>query len=335
MSRQLHIAPSASAGGCLKQALNLPSDQLLDNDDLLSCGPLLPMRSLAEWIKMREDYAQPLYAGFEFKLAGFPRDLLSQTEIVRDAESITLWVGTGLAEQLLLVWMPQFLRLIDVDPERLRVIQFSTVPNHLPEIQSVGLLNPDRLKDHPTPARIDRSSMALLDAAWAAITANEPWPLVEFLTDDAGPLPFLKRSLRWLIYRFPDVESGLSALQTQLLEMVEEHGPNGVRVIGYTIMRTIEWLDWVGDAQLFYWLKGLGAPALEHPLVSITGNTDLRDTEVRLTEMGRQVLAGQQNFVSLNGIQEWVGGIHLDSSAERVWFQRNGVIVADHRLKPV
>jgi uncharacterized protein DUF1835 len=336
MSLNLHIAPSASAGGLIKQALDLPSAELLDNGDSLSCGPLLPLSGLNEWIRIREEYARTLYPEFEFTFAEYRRDLLSQTEIVRNVDSITVWAGTGLAEQLLLVWIPQFLRLLDVDPEKLRIIQFSTVANNLPEIQSIGILNPNRLKDHPPAKPLDKDSLALLDTAWAAVTANEPWSLVEFLTDDASSLPFLKRSLRWLLYRFPDVESGLSALQMQLLAMVEERGPEAARVIGYTMSRTIDWLDWVGDAQLFAWLKRLGAPSLKYPLVSLIGNPlNMREMEVRITDIGKRVLAQEHNFVVLNGIDEWVGGMHLDSAADRIWFQRNGVIVADYQLRPV
>jgi hypothetical protein len=135
------------------------------------------------------------------------------------------------------------------------------------------------------------------------------------------------------MYRFPDVETGLSALQMQLLELVAEKGPTAVKVIGYTLARTIDWLDWVGDAQLFAWLKSLGEPSLPQPLISLTGNgANMRETEVHITDIGRSVLAGEVNFVTLNGIDEWLGGIHLDSTADRVWFQRNGVIVGDNRL---
>jgi hypothetical protein len=43
--------------------------------------------------------------------------------------------------------------------------------------------------------------------------------------------------------------------------------------------------------------------------------------EVRLTPLGEAVLAGGQNLVELNGIDDWVAGIHLDSAAGRVWYR--------------
>ena len=314
------------------QALNLPSGNLLDNQDLLSCGPLHSLRTIDEWRRNREEYLRTLYAEFQFSFADFHRDLLTNTRILLEAESVTVWVGTGLAEQLLLAWMPQFLRVLGIDLEKLQVIQFSNDPNNGEEIQSVGILSPDKLKEHPPPMSLGEGALARLDAAWAAATAADPSQLVTFLAADPGPLPFLARSIHWLMYRFPDVETGLSALQMELLGLVAEKGPTAVKVIGYTLMRTIDWLDWVGDAQLFVWLKSLGEPSLPQPLISLTGNSaNMRETEVHLTDIGRSVLAGESNFVTLNGIDDWVGGIHLDSAANRVWFQRNGVIVADHR----
>ena len=331
--RELHIAPGTAAGGCMKQALNLPPCTLLDNQDLLSCGPLPPLRTLDEWRRIREEYLRSLYSEVQFSFSEFHRDLLTNTKTVLEAESVTIWVGTGLAEQLLLAWTPQFFRLVGIDLQKLRVIQFSNDPSTGEEIQSVGILNPNQLEAHPPAAFLEGDALASLDTAWAAVTANNPSRLVAFLAADPGSLPFLPRSIQSLMYRFPDVETGLSHLQMELLRLVAEKGPSAVKVIGYTMARTIDWLDWVGDAQLFAWLKSLGAPSLKHPLVSFAGNTaNMKETEVHLTDVGENVLAGKVNFVSLNGIDDWVGGIHLDSTADRVWFQRNGVIVSDYRL---
>lgn len=33
--------------------------------------------------------------------------------------------------------------------------------------------------------------------------------------------------------------------------------------------------------------------------------------EVKLTALGRQVLAGEANQAQVNGIDDWIGGVHL------------------------
>jgi hypothetical protein len=53
----------------------------------------------------------------------------------------------------------------------------------------------------------------------------------------------------------------------------------------------------------------------------------MRETEAQLTEAGKDVLAGKLNSVTVNGIDDWVCGMHLDSVAGQIWFQRNGILV--------
>jgi hypothetical protein len=75
-------------------------------------------------------------------------------------------------------------------------------------------------------------------------------------------------------------------------------------------------------------LLQLGDSALAHPLVKISGNpTTMRDCEVSLSEAGESVLAGRANAVELNGIDDWVLGVHLDSKLDRVWYRKDGVLM--------
>ena len=39
------------------------------------------------------------------------------------------------------------------------------------------------------------------------------------------------------------------------------------------------------------------------------------------------MLAGRRNFVELNGVDDWVGGVHLDSRTGVVWFRRGEELV--------
>lgn len=331
-SRELHIAPGTSAGGCMKQALNLPAGNLLDNQDLLSIGPLPPVRTIDEWSRMRQEYLRTLYPEFPFSFADFQRDLVTNTQSLREAKSVTLWIGTGLAEQLLLSWMVQLFRVLGIDPEKMRVIQFSHDPTTGDEIQSLGILNPEALKAHPPAVSLNEAALASLDASWSAVTASEPKYLMAFLNAEPGPLPFLQRSLQSLMFRFPDVETGLGHWDMELLKHVVEKGPTALKVVGFTMIRGLDGLDWVGDAFLFARLRNLADQSLRQPLISLSGDaSNMREAEVHLTETGKHVLAGNLNFVTVNGIDDWVCGIHLDSIAGQVWFQRNGILVGNHR----
>jgi len=53
----------------------------------------------------------------------------------------------------------------------------------------------------------------------------------------------------------------------------------------------------------------------------------MRDTQVRVTEAGIDVLDGRANAVALNGIDDWVCGVHLSSEENRVWFREGDLLV--------
>jgi hypothetical protein len=84
----------------------------------------------------------------------------------------------------------------------------------------------------------------------------------------------------------------------------------------------------VGDPYLFSRLRGLASSDLAHPLVTMYGDPyDIRNCEVALTEAGESVLAGRANAVELNGIDDWILGVHLDSGRGSVCYQREGTLV--------
>ena len=47
--------------------------------------------------------------------------------------------------------------------------------------------------------------------------------------------------------------------------------------------------------------------------------SDLRGHTVSMTDAGRGVLAGRDDAVALNGIDEWRGGVHLVGADRSPW----------------
>jgi hypothetical protein len=81
-----------------------------------------------------------------------------------------------------------------------------------------------------------------------------------------------------------------------------------MRVVGYTMAS--ESLDRQGH---MYLLRRLTAMATQRsPLVSLTDSpARMLDCEVEVTSFGEAVLAGKANNVHENGIDDWIGGVHL------------------------
>ncbi len=58
----------------------------------------------------------------------------------------------------------------------------------------------------------------------------------------------------------------------------------------------------------------------QRPLLEIHGDTTALGTfSVVATDDGKAVLTGAADAIRLNGIDEWVGGVHLDSHAAGDW----------------
>ncbi len=86
-------------------------------------------------------------------------------------------------------------------------------------------------------------------------------------------------------------------------------------------------LPFLGDLGFFHRLDNLasgtaplvrGLPAGGVAKAARTNSTvEYTDTLIDLTEAGYEVLEGRKDFVALNGIDRWIGGVHLTS--ENVW----------------
>jgi hypothetical protein len=321
---EVHIALGDSAAGSLRQAKTLPAGaQLLTLRDHLGSGPLPPLQSLAQWRDLRRAF----WASVE--PPDPPFDLPEELAMLRDAPSIAIWLGTGLADQLQLAWLVQVLRLLGADPAKLGTVQFSGVGRKVFEVVSVAVLNPAEIAAHPPAAPLTEAAIAELDAAWAAVTAPDPAALVDYLASSSGALPLLSRAVRTLLDRYPDHGSGLGVCDRQLLKWTAAKGPSAVGIIGHTMGYAMDGADWVGDVYLFHRLRRLGAAGLPHPLLTLNRpRAPMRETTVEITDTGRAVLRGKANAVRLNGIDDWIAGVHLESSAGHVWFNRDGALVA-------
>src|SRR5262245_25839884 len=193
----VHIVPGVAAAGTVTLALALPSDSVFALVDPLSVGPLANFASLDAWANSR---------------LGFLRDELLYEDITVDelapdlaalatSSVTTVWLGAGASDQLALAWICALMRVMALDLHRLRVIQFPLECTDGRQLASLGALNVEQVRRHPSAVQLSRPELATLDDAWAAVTADTPDALVNFTSSSNGPLPILRRALGRLISR--------------------------------------------------------------------------------------------------------------------------------------
>jgi hypothetical protein len=324
MPRAVQVILGLSAAGTLRQAIHPHRDELLVTDDILSCGPLPPFQSLEAWARLRTAYWDSVAQDNDGRR--FHDDLFANARALREVESITLWLGTGAAEQLVLPWMVQFLKLVESQAQ-IQVIQFTRYDSRNVEAWGLGLLHPDHFRDHPPPVALSAEAVVEQERLWNCVTSGEPAGLLSILADKSAHLFHSRAGLESLIYRYPDRRTGLGRWDFELLKKAKEKGPVVARVIGHTMGHNMG-TDLVGDLYLFSRLAGLADSQLTCPLVTLSGDFgDLLTCDVNLTEAGESVLAGRANAVDLNGIDDWVLGVHLDSKSTPVWYQTEGTLI--------
>jgi hypothetical protein len=149
--------------------------------------------------------------------------------------------------------------------------------------------------------------------AWSAFRAPDPSALEAIAAQQISVLPFLTRALRRHLQQFPDVITGLSRTERQILDVVAAGFSERVRAFKEAESR--EEAPFMGDTVFYDHLARLTrGPA---PLLGLTDG-DVLD----VTAVGREVLTGRADAVALAGIDRWLGGAHLHDG--RVVWRRDG-----------
>jgi hypothetical protein len=104
-----------------------------------------------------------------------------------------------------------------------------------------------------------------------------------------------------------------------------------MRVVGCTMAHDFPFPDQAGDAYLIQRFRRLADRTLPRPLLTLSDDNQwLRGSDVHLTQDADDVLAERANAVEWNGIDDWVGGVHLDSRSGHVWFRKDQTLVQGH-----
>ncbi len=306
----LHVVFGESAAASLKEAYGLTSDRVLIQRDLVSYGPAPDTRDLSEWRSVRERFLRELHPRqphFSFDESG---DLIANFHRLADAPLVIAWLGEGTADQMFAAWLVHYLRATRFDLSRLHVITFER--GSWRSILSAGELSAEQMRarasDHVSITLAQADELALV---WQCYTSSNPRALAAYLDTHAGPL---RDAVAPILLRYPEAKSGLGFWDRLLLENVRDHGPRLVAAIGSSMvpLSPENYPDMIGDGFLFDRALKMSPPRAVRPLIAIDGDrNDMRACTAALTSEGFDVLAGKQNAVALNGIDDWIGGVHL------------------------
>jgi hypothetical protein len=232
-------------------------------------------------------------------------------EKIGEFERIELWFETDLHDQLQIIEL--LARFAKQPPNSAPLFALAAPPlsNHIDD--AAKAMRPIASADYESGS-----------AMWRAFRALAPEGILE-QAQAMGTLPEARASFKRLLGEFPSPRDGLGRIErAALLALRDGAVTPGLAFRHY---QQTEPLPFLGDLGFYYRLEKLAAG--ENPLVrglpdggiarAARSNTTVEytDTLIELTGTGHEVLEGRKDFITLNGIDRWIGGLHLTS--ENVW----------------
>jgi hypothetical protein len=322
----LHIHNGESSANTLKQS-KIRGEQFAFHDALIA-GPT-PAGVLGEaWRRLRATHLADAYGADREQCE---QGLLRQEEVLSsyaDHDEVVLWFEHDLFCQVNLIYLLDWFNRRDLGQTKLSLICIGEFPG-VENFRGLGQLNAEQLASlFSARHEVTSAEMKLASAAWTAYCAPDPTAIERFLSDDTAALPFLRAAFSCHLARFPSVRNGLGRIASRALELVDQ----GLKEFGELFSRFVkeEPVYGLGDSQFWLTLRQMGVART--PLLtfengqSLHGPIDsakLRDTKVFLTLQGRAALKGEADSVEMNGVDEWLGGVHLLADQVWRWDERN------------
>lgn len=296
----LHVTNGDVVAEKLAQA-EIPGSYL-SWQDVLHEGPV-PVVSDEELRSVRARYLAACgWTTYEAALAG----LEARDRALFEAEEVLLWFEDDLFDQLQLI---QVLERIARTEKQAWLICIGSFPGR-PGFAGLGELEVAELASlHGTEQEVTGEQGARAQHVWAAFRAADPGDLIRLAHEESAALPFLGAALVRHLQQFPSVEDGLSRVERDILELAAERARTPVELFRAQAGR--EERPFLGDSIFFDYLRGLAGGAV--PLAEPRGEA------FAPTEAGAEVLAGTADAVALNGIDRWLGGVHLEGEAPWRW----------------
>ena len=238
-----------------------------------------------------------------------------------DQDEVVLWFEHDLFCQVQLIYLLHWFAGRDLGQTKLTLICIDEFPG-VQIFHGLGQLNEEQLLSlFPGRHEITAAQLELGSKAWAAYCAPDALALIALLKSDMSAMPFLKEALSKHLQRFPSTHNGLGSVENAALKLIPA-GYGEFRALFPAFVRR-ESAYGYGDAQLYVAMRRLAlAPK---PLVKQNNGHDwsmdaaqILLSSFEITDYGKAVLAGEQDFVITNGIDRWLGGIHLRGK-ESAW----------------
>ncbi len=319
----LHLTNGRSTGNTLMRTRL--GGAVLCWDDVLHEGPVPAHLPLEELSRVRAAFiAESMNLDARQVASDFvTRDVTLKESLQQD--EIVLWFEHDLYDQLQLIQVLDWYAQVDLGQVKLSLICIDRFPG-VPRFMGLGQLTAEQLATlFPQRRSVTQAQLTLARAAWHAYREPDPSALQDLLERPSDALPFLQAALKRHLEQFPSRENGLSRTEAQLLQAVAQGTQHPVEL--FLDQQNSEEVPFMGDSTFWTYLAGLTegpSPLLEtaqnggfHMPWQSENQQAFREQTLQLTTQGELVLQARADRIALNGINRWLGGVHLESDSWR------------------
>ncbi len=196
---------------------------------------------------------------------------------------------------------PEHLELICID-------HHPSVPRFigLGQLEAADLAALWRERKTVTPPQV-----ALGRAIWTALRRPDPSGLAAIAATGTPALPIAAPALRRHLQELPGAADGLSLTQRQVLRILSDQPTRIGRIFG-AFQHSVEPLPFLGDLGVLGAVERLALS--DPPVLTIEPGEKPFPRVASITETGRQVLAGNIDYLTLHPPERWVGGVIADGA---------------------
>jgi hypothetical protein len=279
-----------------------------------------------------ENYADSRSPPLEYEavLGGLER---AEQQLHGSAEydRVVIWSEFDCYDQLVLLRLLGYYATHD-RPKRLELINVGEFPGAVRFI-GLGQLPPEALRMLWAKRRpaLPAALQVGLDS-WRALISPDPRELAHIMRSGTPPLPLLAKALHRHLCELPSSTNGLSLTEELALRLLAEGEMN----LGFLVGRLTyerDPLPGQGDLQIrdrVMSMENADARVYERrPGVDSKGASRPPWTDVfAITDVGRAVLKGEVDFLSLRPPQRWVGGVQVAAgSTDWRWNEESRSVV--------
>jgi hypothetical protein len=273
----------------------------LEYSDPLCQGPVVAGE---DWLERRAAFLEAAYGAADMLARLRQAEAALHAAAVR-YRRVVLWFEHDSYDQLILARC-----LAAFAPAAPLVLELIAVDHYPGGARFIGLgqLPPEALRLLWASRRaVTAMQVASGTAVWHMLRAADPRPLAAAAASGLAGLPMMGPALLRHCRELPGLSDGLGLTGRLVLQLLDE-APRSMGRVFAALTSERDPLPWLGDAMLRHILESMERA---RPAVFTRDGGTWPQAVLSITDLGRAVLAGEVDFLSLAPPERWVGGVRV------------------------